>query len=175
MGIRTESHCLSMHPIPRLFRQLWRATPALLVALLLTACNTHSHRARQYSSFFNSLEEDEQIRLQKGHVGLGDSREMVYIALGSPRHHYWNNFNEEVWEYLGYVEPDEEAEKNQRVAYVTVNDFILAKPWNDGRFSTIAIYFEEDRVIHHQLKNPESRFVAPNSTPMVLPPKPKAN
>ena len=100
---------------------------------------------------------------------------MVYIALGTPRHNYRNAFNEEVWEYLGYIEADEDATGNQRVAYVTVNDFILAKPWDGSRFSTIAVYFEKDHVIHHQTRESPARGIKPNTTLMALPKKPPVN
>ena len=50
----------------------------------LAGCNTFSSRARQMSAVYDQLPATEQQRLQRGVIGVGDTPEMVYIALGNP-------------------------------------------------------------------------------------------
>lgn len=79
----------------------------LILLLMTVACSTQSHRARQYSGFFDSYSEEEQQRLLAGRVALGDTREMVYIALGSPLRQVRLGEIEDArerWEYLVWWE-----------------------------------------------------------------------
>jgi outer membrane protein assembly factor BamE (lipoprotein component of BamABCDE complex) len=57
---------------------------ALVVASLMTGCNTFRSRARERSATFEQLSPAEQQRLQRGTINVGDNEDMVYIALGSP-------------------------------------------------------------------------------------------
>ncbi len=59
--------------------------PLLLATVLaLAGCNTTSSRIRQKSEVFASLPAVDQERLRQGHVAIGDSPDMVYIAIGAP-------------------------------------------------------------------------------------------
>jgi hypothetical protein len=59
--------------------------PLAAAALLtLAGCNTFESRAREKAHVFQSLPPDTQERLHRGHVSVGDSQDMVYIALGYP-------------------------------------------------------------------------------------------
>jgi hypothetical protein len=51
---------------------------------LFAGCNTFNSRARQMSGVYDSLPASEQQRLQRGTINVGDTPEMVYIALGNP-------------------------------------------------------------------------------------------
>jgi hypothetical protein len=57
---------------------------AAALVLALAGCNTFEHRAREKSEVFNALPPDTQQRLQRGHISVGDTQDMVYIALGYP-------------------------------------------------------------------------------------------
>jgi hypothetical protein len=59
---------------------------ALTAAALsvFTGCNTFHSRARQMSGVYDTLPASEQQRLQRGSISVGDTPEMVYIALGNP-------------------------------------------------------------------------------------------
>src|SRR5688572_19696044 len=58
---------------------------AAAVALgLFAGCNTFRSRARQMSAVYDQLPATEQQRLQRGAISVGDTPEMVYIALGNP-------------------------------------------------------------------------------------------
>ena len=50
----------------------------------LAGCNTFHSRARQMSEVYDTLPASEQKRLQRGSINVGDTPEMVYIALGNP-------------------------------------------------------------------------------------------
>jgi hypothetical protein len=60
--------------------------PALAAGALalLAGCNSFNARARQMSAVYDQLPATEQQRLQRGAIAVGDSAEMVYIALGNP-------------------------------------------------------------------------------------------
>lgn len=59
--------------------------PLLLGAVIaLTGCNTTASRIKQKSEVFASLPAAEQERLRKGTVAIGDTPDMVYIAIGAP-------------------------------------------------------------------------------------------
>ena len=61
----------------------------LLLLLVLTAfavggCNTFERRAKEKTAVFAALDAPTQARLKDGHLQLGDTADMVYIALGEP-------------------------------------------------------------------------------------------
>ncbi len=57
---------------------------ALLVTLVLGGCSTFEKRAQEKAAIFAALDAPTQARLKAGEVGLGDSADMVYLALGAP-------------------------------------------------------------------------------------------
>lgn len=59
---------------------------ALLLAVLFGAsgCNTFDRRAAEKADVFAALSPEDQARLQKKTIHIGDTTDMVYIALGSP-------------------------------------------------------------------------------------------
>ena len=59
-------------------------TLTAVVASLFAGCNTFQTRARQMSGVYDQLPASEQQRLQRGSINVGDTPEMVYIALGNP-------------------------------------------------------------------------------------------
>jgi hypothetical protein len=58
---------------------------ATLGGLVVTSgCNTFNSRAKQMSGVYDNLPASEQKRLERGSINVGDTPEMVYIALGTP-------------------------------------------------------------------------------------------
>ena len=47
-------------------------------------CNTFQSRARERSATYEALTPQEQQRLKRGMINVGDNADMVYIALGQP-------------------------------------------------------------------------------------------
>lgn len=61
--------------------------PAALILgsiAVLSGCSTTGSRIRENSELFASLPDADQERLRAGTVAVGDSPEMVYIAIGAP-------------------------------------------------------------------------------------------
>jgi hypothetical protein len=56
----------------------------LFAVLLLAGCATFEKRAQEKSAVFASLDETTRARLKAGRIELGDTADMVYIALGTP-------------------------------------------------------------------------------------------
>lgn len=58
---------------------------ALGIALTgLTGCNSFKRRAEKKADVFNALSPETQARLERKVINVGDSADMVYIALGEP-------------------------------------------------------------------------------------------
>jgi hypothetical protein len=90
---------------------------ALAATVGFTGCNSFASRARERSETFESLAPAEQQRLQRGAIAVGDTQDMVYIALGQPDERrdittadgtqtawvyksYWQQYEGQAW--LGY-------------------------------------------------------------------------
>ena len=57
----------------------------VLIVLALAGCQSAGIRAQQHAALFDQLEPAVQARLLAGEVAVGDTPEMVEIALGHPR------------------------------------------------------------------------------------------
>ena len=55
-----------------------------VAAFSLSGCDTFSSRAQEKSEVYNSLPAHTQQRLERGKINVGDTQDMVYIALGNP-------------------------------------------------------------------------------------------
>lgn len=85
--------------------------PSLLLIVLgfagawLAGCNTVERRAQERSYVFNTLDPQTQQRLQAGEIRIGDTFDMVYIALGAPeakRDRVTAEGTTTVWVYASY-------------------------------------------------------------------------
>lgn len=79
----------------------------LVAAVALAGCNTTSSRIRQKAAVFASLPAADQARLRKGEVAIGDTGDMVFIALGAPTRHVEHtaaNSSRTEWIYREYHE-----------------------------------------------------------------------
>lgn len=68
--------------VPPMKRSLLLA--ATLLVVVLAGCDTFEHRAQQKAATFASLTPEQREKLKHGVIGLGDTTDMVYIALGAP-------------------------------------------------------------------------------------------
>jgi hypothetical protein len=57
---------------------------SLLALLLLTGCNTYERRAKQKADIFATLSPETRTRLENKSIIVGDTFDMVYIAVGNP-------------------------------------------------------------------------------------------
>jgi hypothetical protein len=69
-----------------MFKGPLRALPPLLLALVLAGagCRTFESRAQEKAAVFQALDPQTQNRLRTGIIAVGDTTDMVYIALGRP-------------------------------------------------------------------------------------------
>lgn len=51
---------------------------------MLTGCSTVKSRVEEKSAFFNTLDPQTQERLKRSAIAVGDTPDMVYIAIGRP-------------------------------------------------------------------------------------------
>lgn len=88
--------------------------PSLIVFSVLTVasamfsgCSTFAGRAEEKSTVFNSLDAETQSRLKEGNIDVGDTPDMVYIALGVPdtkRQRLTSDGRELIWVYKTYYQ-----------------------------------------------------------------------
>jgi hypothetical protein len=80
---------------------------AVAIAALWAGCNTFEKRAQEKSEVFQSLDAETQDRLHKGTINVGDTPDMVYIALGVPdakKQRIANDGRELIWIYKTYYQ-----------------------------------------------------------------------
>jgi hypothetical protein len=80
---------------------------AILCAAGLTGCSTFNSRAQEKAATYNALTPQTQQRLEKGKIHIGDTPDMVFIALDNPdakREITTSNGAESVWIYKTYWE-----------------------------------------------------------------------
>lgn len=58
--------------------------PFLLLTVLLAGCDTFDRRSREKAATFETLSPEEREQLKRGVIELGNTFDMVYIALGRP-------------------------------------------------------------------------------------------
>jgi len=78
------------------------------LAGMLAGCSTFSSRVGEKRAVFEGLAHADQIRLKTGAINIGDSPDLVYIALGNPderRIHKTATSTEEIWIYYIYRDP----------------------------------------------------------------------
>lgn len=86
-------------------RTLSFALTALLLAVFVAGCDTFARRARQRADTFATLSPEAREKLKKGVIEVGDTPDMVYIALGEPnekRETADRRKHQEVWIYNSY-------------------------------------------------------------------------
>jgi len=77
------------------------------VLVTLAGCDTFDSRAKEKSATYDTLSQKTQQRLEKGKINVGDTPDMVYIALGNPdekRERSTNNSDHTIWIYKTYIE-----------------------------------------------------------------------
>ena len=76
-----------------------------VTAFALSGCSTVSSRSEEKSAVFNALDPQTQTRLKQSIIRLGDTPDMVYIALGPPsrvRENTTATGHDEVWIYTAH-------------------------------------------------------------------------
>lgn len=86
-------------------RHLLPSLAAAFAVLLGTGCASFSSRTEEKSYVFDALPAETKQRLKEGEIRVGDTFDMVYIALGAPaekRERVTQRQHETVWVYASY-------------------------------------------------------------------------
>ncbi len=128
----------------------------LLAAAALTGCSTTSSRIRQKPEVFASLSPADQARLRKGEIAVGDTGDMVYIALGAPTRHRESTTANSVRTEWIYREYEQRYEGTRMVGYRRVVGF-------DPRTGRRVVYMEPDFVdVYRERSEDRLRIVFEN-------------
>jgi outer membrane protein assembly factor BamE (lipoprotein component of BamABCDE complex) len=109
------------------------------LAALMSGCSTVSSRIEEKSAVFNSLDPQTQNRLKQSLVNVGDTPDMVYIALGRPDRTRERNSakgNDQTWIYSTY---SQEYEGSHFVGY-------RRQAYFDPRVNAWRIYYQPLRA-----------------------------
>ncbi len=165
----------------QLAKVLWpRKCFILILALVLLSsfgCQTTSHRARQYSQAFNQLTPKEQQQLENGEIKLGDTREMVYIAMGAP-----SEANPivgpndivigEAWIFVGSPAGKQSTiEDTALYRFNTPNEFTFSNPLSSSKTNRIRIIFADSRVTHIEIYRDDESPHFNHKFPVILLPQ----
>ena len=139
-------------------------TPILFTLTLLTlafmvGCSTFERRSQEKASTFASLAPEEREKLRRGVIDIGNTPDMVYIALGNPDEKHETTTadgRETVWVYNSY---HREYEGNvhtgyrrilvydpARKRYTVFYDPVYADVYSEHREEKIRIIFKNDHV-----------------------------
>jgi len=96
---------MNTRPPRSVLRRLTLALGFGLLLGLLVGCSTFDSRAKEKSTVFAKLDEPTRTRLEAREIHLGDSADMVYIALGKPSENKKTidaSGNSATWIYTAY-------------------------------------------------------------------------
>jgi len=132
---------------------------ALLAAALLTGCDSIDSRINRKSAVFTALPAADQARLRQGSIAVGDTPDMVYIAIGEPSRRIEKRTadgTQSVWIYRQYYETYEGvgfAGYRRRAFFDprTGRHFVSAEPcyvdvYRDEAEDSLRVVFENGRV-----------------------------
>jgi len=138
------------------------------LALVLAGCDTFDRRSQEKASTFESLAPEEREKLRRGVIEVGNTPDMVYIALGRPdekRDTVTAEGRETVWIYNTY---HREYEGNihsgyrrilvydpVRKRYVVFFEPVYTDVYSEHTNEHIRITFKDDRVAI--IEQPKSR------------------
>lgn len=139
-----------------------------LLTLALTGCDTFDRRSQEKASTFAALGPEEREKLRRGVIEVGNTPDMVYIALGRAderRETTTAKGRETVWIYNTYYR---EYEGNLQTGYRRILVFdpvrrrynVFFEPvytdiYSDHQEEHIRIVFQDDKVA--SIEQPKSR------------------
>lgn len=133
---------------------------AVLLGVALTGCDTFDRRARQKAAVFEALAPEQREKLRRGEIELGNTPDMVYIALGAPnerREKATPNGQEMTWVYNTYFQQYEgefHAGYRRYVVfdprsrrYIIYHEPVYTDVYSEHEEENIRIKFRDNRVI----------------------------
>ncbi|HYP18390.1 MAG TPA: hypothetical protein VEQ65_14355 [Opitutus sp.] len=142
--------------------------PLSLAAALLAGCDTFDRRSQEKATTFESLSPEEREKLKRGMIEIGNTPDMVYIALGRPdekRDTATAAGRDTVWIYNTYHREYEGAfhagyrrhlvYDPVRRRYIVFHEPVYTDVYSDREEEHIRITFRDDRVV--QIEQPKPR------------------
>jgi hypothetical protein len=140
--------------------------PMALLVLALAACDTFERRSQEHAATFERLTPEEREKLKRGVIEIGNTPEMVYIALGRPDEKHETTTaagNDTVWIYNTYHQEYEGDVHSgyRRVLiwdprlkrYLVYYDPVYTEVFSEHEEENIRIKFQNGRVAEvEQLK-----------------------
>lgn len=138
-----------------------------LAAMLWSGCDTFDRRAQEKAATFERLSPEERAKLKRGEIEIGNSPEMVYIALGRPdqkRESATAKGHEMVWTYNTY---SREYEGNVRTGYrryvvwdpqlrryIVFHEPVYADVYSEHSEENIRVKFVDGKVVEIEQPKP---------------------
>lgn len=110
-----------------------------LAVLTVTGCSTFEKRAEEKAAVYNQLDPATKDKLRKGVIEVGNTPDMVFIALGEPdskTEQITADHREEIWTYSSYFS---EYSGSQHLGYRRFVDY-------NPRTKTYYVYYEPVRI-----------------------------
>ncbi len=134
---------------------------ALMAALLAGGCTSFASRAEEKSHTYNRLSSRTQERLERGAISVGDTHDMVYIALGQPaekRARTDSDGTETAWIYKSHWQQYEGSEwvgwrrvvvprGGLRGGYIVYHEPVSADVYSTHEDESIRVTFRGDHVV----------------------------
>lgn len=140
-----------------------------LFAILVSGCDTFDRRAQEKASTFERLSPEERAKLKRGEIEIGNSPEMVYIALGKPdqkRETATAKGHEMVWSYNTYhneYEGSVPAGYRRYVVwdpglrrYVVFHQPVYTDVYSEHREENIRVKFIDGKVVEIEQPKPSA-------------------
>ena len=134
-----------------LYLLLWAA-----VVGAAAGCSTPASRIREKADLFATFPPEVQGRLRHGTVEVGDTKDMVYIALGHPDRHYTRTTvsgTAEVWAYVDYYTTTERQQvtgdfpvRDPNGGFRTVHDTVWVDVQQQHEYESLRVEFAGDTV-----------------------------
>lgn len=150
----------------------------IAATLLFTGCQTIDDRIAEYPALYQSLDAEEQRNIREGLIDLGYTKDMVYLALGSPDIRGARVSEEgrsETWTYQGVRLADVDyafaPAFHRHSAYYYKGRYILVPRYQHAfepvvreRYDKIIVEFRNGRVVAINFPAGDIRL-APESSP----------
>ncbi|MBU0678691.1 MAG: hypothetical protein KJ626_11300 [Verrucomicrobia bacterium] len=103
-------------------RNVLKLCSMLTLLGLIVACNTPEARIKKNTEMFDGFPPDVQERVRQGKIAVGDTRDMVFIALGEPNRQYVRTTADGDAELWSYVDRDVRPERERVTGSFRVRD-----------------------------------------------------
>jgi len=131
---------------------------ALVSTFVLSSCATPDARIKRHQELFDTLPEEVQERLREGRVVIGDTSDMVFIALGKPDREYTRRTTDgelTVWSYTDHYSQTKRQlvdgqfrVRDSRTGFVhSVRDSVWVDVPTYHEYDRLRVELDADRVV----------------------------